>query len=72
MVYIAVLFSQGFPLTYLRVPVNLIADGFNEADFTARGKADGSQDCNGSKLYHVIKVLSTLSLIRIYSRVALI
>lgn len=40
---------QGFPLTYLRVPVNLIADGFNEADFTARGNADGSQECNGSK-----------------------
>lgn len=46
-------FLQGLPCTYLRVPNHLICEGFNDADFTARGRADGSHDSatDGSKLF---------------------
>jgi len=42
---------QGLPHTVLRVPVSQINDGFCEAEFSARGKADGSHDSptDGSK-----------------------
>ncbi|KAF6018428.1 NOSTRIN [Bugula neritina] len=36
--------KTGLPTTVLRVPTHLIAEGFNEADFSSRGRADGSHD----------------------------